>query len=88
MVKRIYVMPGEGRTLRNHQNAYKLIPAEGALVEQDVTFIKRIKDGDAILIPEAVKPSEPKSEVKPIGAATEEAKTTTLEVRKDSKSKK
>ena len=86
MVKRIYVKPGEGRTLRNHQNAFKLITAEGALVEQDVTFIKRIKDGDAILVSQGAKPSEPvKAEVKPIEVSKEDAKPSKFEASKSKK---
>lgn len=62
MAKQIFVKPGEGRTLRNHQNSYKLISEKGELVNQDVTFMKRIKDGDAILVPVEPKKDPGKKE--------------------------
>ena len=68
-VKR-HIKPAEGRVLRDHNDRMRQIPDEGKIVDFDVTWAKRVKQGDAILViqkpaaPAPKKQAEPKAEPK------------------------
>jgi hypothetical protein len=62
------IKPAAGVVLLDHANGYAKIPEDGASVEWDMVWAKRVAQGDAAIVraPDAAKPAA--STVKPVPA--------------------
>lgn len=54
---RVKIKPVPGRVLRDHNNKMRIIPEEGKEVDWDLTWARRVRDGDAVKV--ADEPIEP-----------------------------